>query len=337
MCVLPQPDIGEPVFATTAFPQSAPKPSYTEGEIRMQHRHTHLGIQQFPRADLLLLEFLGEGEYGPVYRGEAYGLGTTTEGASRVVTVKMLSQVVGESKRIRFEQDIALLSSMNHVNIVGILAVCTQDAPECILLDAGRPGDLLQYIRDKQGDTGQRLSTALNVLEDSLEFLKIADDVSLGMAYLASQNYVIKDLALRNCIISYNGVVKVANFALGPSIYPEAYHYVQGNSLPIRWMPPEAIASGQFTLASDIWAHGILIWELFSYGELPYPDKKNEEVIHYVGKEFGKPAMPEGCMEDAYLVMCSCWELEPLTRSTFLTLHEHLSELKSELTQRLNQ
>lgn len=292
-------------------------------------------IQQFPKADLLLLELLGEGEYGPIYRGEAYGLGTTTEGASRVVTVKMLAQAIGESKRVRFEQDLAFLATLKHINVVELLAVCTQDTPECLLLDAGRPGDLLQYVRDKQGGMGQRQSSAQMAVEDAYEFVRLADDICLGMTYLSSYHHVVKDLALRSCIITYTGVAKVANFGLGPSLYPEAYHRVQDKNLPIRWMPAEAIASNQFTIASDVWAFGILMWELFSYGELPYPAKKNDEVVHYIGQEFGKPTMPLGCLEQAYTIMSTCWKLEPSTRSTFLTLHEQLSSLKIDLKQRM--
>lgn len=307
------------------------KQTYTEEEIQRQKRHTRLSSRQFPRGDLLLLDYLGEGEYGPIYRGQAYGLGAQKQ--SRAVTVKMLTPPAPEAKRIRFEQDIALLSTLNHLNVVGMLAVCTEESPECILLDAGEPGDLLTFVRQKR-----RIMREANGTESAHqirtemhdEFLKITDEVCIGMAYLASQHYVHRDLALRNCIMGLDGVVKVANFGLGPMMYPESYYKVRGKDLPIRWMPPEAISNDEFSTVSDIWAFGVLMWELFAFGNIPYREMSNEEVIRFVAQDFGKLSEPELCPEDVYLVMSSCWELEPQSRPAFLTLHEHLFDLTSE-------
>jgi len=290
----------------------------------MQKRRTLLGSRQFPRGDLLLLDKLGDGEYGPVYRGEAYGLGIKEK--SKPVTVKMLVTQATEDKKIRFEQDIALLSTINHLNVVGMLAVCTEDSPECILLDAGKQGDLLSYVREMKGSSEQWMS-----ISEVAAMLKMADEVCLGLAYLASLYHIHKDVALRNCIIGYDGVVKVANFGLGPSLYPEAYTQLHGKILPLRWMPPEAISSGHITMASDLWAFGVLMWELFTYGELPFAEKTVDEVITFVLKDFGKLPKPEGCAEDVYSVMSSCWELEHNSRPSFLVLHEHIFELTSEI------
>ena len=309
--------------------------TYTEEDIRLQKRRTRLGSRQFPRGDLLLLDYLGDGEYGPIYRGEAYNLGIKEK--SRPVTVKMLATQAPEATRIRFEQDIALLSSFNHLNVVGMLAVCTEDSPECILLDAGK--DMLSVIRERKVIMEQEAREGVpikSLAQETVELLKIADEVCIGMAYLASQRFVHKDLALRNCIVGYDGVTKVASFGLGPAFYPEAYHRVlQGRELPIRWMAPEAISSGQFTITNDIWAFGVLMWEILTYGELPYPDKSNENVINFVAKDFGKLTRPENCLEDVYLVMSSCWELEPQSRPTFITLHENIFDVQGEIEQQI--
>ena len=145
------------------------------------------------------------------------------------------------------------------------------------------------------------------------------------MSYLASLPYVHKDLALRNCIISYDGLVKIADFGLGPVLYPEAYYEMNDVLYPIRWMPPEALLSGEFTTASDVWAFGVLMWELFTQGDLPYTEK---EVVQFVAKDYGRLPMPEYCIENTYLIMSSCWEPTPEGRPSFLTLHEHLYELR---------
>ena len=218
-------------------------------------------------------------------------------------------------------QDIEMLTEINHLNVVGVLAVCTEDTPECILLDAGMPGDLLTFIRDKKRDTSPLMSAE----KEMLELLKIADEVSLGMAYLASERFIHKDLAARNCIIGYDGVVKIAHFGLGPLIYPEAYYRANESDLPIRWMPPETITSANFTTSSDIWAYGVLLWELFTYGELPFANKCNEAVITYVVKELGKLSKPSKCPKNVYSLMQKCWDADSQARPMFDVIHEQIN------------
>ena len=67
--------------------------------------------------------------------------------------------------------------------------------------------------------------------------------------------------------------------------------------LPIRWMAPEAIMYGKFTIATDVWSFGVVMWEVFTYGQQPYVGMTNEEVIKFVAKQ-GTLEPPSGCPQN---------------------------------------
>lgn len=48
--------------------------------------------------------------------------------------------------------------------------------------------------------------------------------------------------------------------------------------LPVRWMSPESVIYGKFTVETDVWSFGIVLWEIFSFGKQPYYGSSNEEV-----------------------------------------------------------
>lgn len=57
------------------------------------------------------------------------------------------------------------------------------------------------------------------------------------------------------------------------------FSLLQGGKIPIRWTAPEAIAHRIFTSASDVWSFGIVMWEVLSFGDKPYGNMTNQEVI----------------------------------------------------------
>ena len=312
---------------TADRPRTRLRRNYQDDDVRRQKRRTYVGSRQFPSKNLVLLTMLAEGEYGPVYRGEAYEI--VPREASRIVTVKMLKEDTDDTKRNKFEQEITMLAHLNHLNVVGILGVCTNTTPECIILDGGTSHiDLLGYIRDK-GIAMKDVEDGESIVQEFRELLKMADEVCMGLAYLSSQHIVHKDVALRNCIRGQNRVIKVANFGIGSKIYREAYYLLHGRTLPIRWMPPEAITDDEFSTASDIWAFGVLLWELFTYGEHPFRNLTNRQVITKVSRHFSFPPQPDKCPEDVFLIMSSCWAREPNSRPKFLEIHQHLYDLTS--------
>ena len=315
-------------------------------------RLTYIGAQELERGNLVLLEKLGDGTYGPVYRAEAWNLPVGEK--SRLVTAKLVRVGADEKERGMFHEEISVTSTLNHPNVVGLLGVCTKEEPECLVLDAGQCIDLLQHIRTFiasaiDAPMDQRRPTPVGraemgaqwfknplamITEDELELLTYADQVCLGMAFLTETQFVHKDLSARNCIVTPDGVVKVANFGISRQLYPEAYCDIgQLKSIPLRWMSAEAVVNGKFTTESDVWSFGVLLWELFMYGEFPYSDLTNTQVYSAIATERLKLQNPEGCSAGVLKVMDMCWEDVPASRPAFLDLHERLYEEIVELQQ----
>jgi ephrin-B len=94
----------------------------------------------------------------------------------------------------------------------------------------------------------------------------------------------------------------------------------------VRWTAPEAIAFRKFTSSSDAWSFGIVMWEVMSYGERPYWDWTNQEVIKQIEKGFRLPA-PMDCPEALHQLMLDCWQKERSHRPTFSNIVKTLDKL----------
>jgi proto-oncogene tyrosine-protein kinase ROS len=97
--------------------------------------------------------------------------------------------------------------------------------------------------------------------------------------------------------------------------------------LPVRWMAPESLIDGIFSSQSDVWAFGIVMWEITSLGAQPYPAKSTSEVLHYV-RSGGKLMKPVYCPESLYFLMQHCWNSAD-SRPTFKTCLENIIDIRS--------
>ncbi|KAH0511334.1 Ephrin type-A receptor 5 [Microtus ochrogaster] len=152
--------------------------------------------------------------------------------------------------------------------------------------------------------------------------------IAAGMKYLSDMGYVHRDLAARNILINSNLVCKVSDFGLSRVLEddPEAAYTTRGGKIPIRWTAPEAIAFRKLTSASDVWSYGIVMWEVVSYGERPYWEMTNQDVIKAVEEGYRLPS-PMDCPAALYQLMLDCWQKDRNSRPKFDEIVNMLDKL----------
>ncbi|NXF03861.1 CSF1R factor, partial [Smithornis capensis] len=150
------------------------------------------------------------------------------------------------------------------------------------------------------------------------DLLHFSSQVAQGMAFLASKNCIHRDLAARNVLISDGRVAKICDFGLARDIMNDSNYVVKGNArLPVKWMAPESIFDCIYTVQSDVWSYGILLWEIFSLGKSPYPGMVVNSKFYSMVKQGYQMARPDFAPLEMYSIMQACWSLEPTRRPTF--------------------
>uniref|UniRef100_A0A672Q174 Tyrosine-protein kinase receptor n=1 Tax=Sinocyclocheilus grahami TaxID=75366 RepID=A0A672Q174_SINGR len=283
-------------------------------------------VQHIKRHNIVLKRELGEGAFGKVFLAECYNLSTDQE--KILVAVKTLKEA-SENARKDFHREAELLTNLQHEHIVTFYGVCVESDPLIMVFEYMKHGDLNKFLRAHGPDAvlmadGQVQQQA--ELTQS-QMLHIAQQIAAGMVYLASQHFVHRDLATRNCLVGENLLVKIGDFGMSRDVYSTDYYRVGGHTmLPIRWMPPESIMYRKFTTESDVWSLGVVLWEIFTYGKQPWYQLSNNEVIECItqGRVLQRPRT---CLKEVYDLMLGCWLREPHTRLNIKEIHNLLLNL----------
>ncbi|CAH1787938.1 unnamed protein product [Owenia fusiformis] len=280
-------------------------------------------LPHFPRHLLSLTKFLGRGAFGEVYEGVAQDINGTT-GLTNVA-VKTLKPGSTEADKDEFLKEALLMSNFRHQHVIHLMGVCLDTDPQYIILELMGGGDLLLFLRSSRpSQNGPGLQLC--------HLGQICRDVAKGCQYLEEMHYVHRDIAARNCLVSSadvnNMIVKIGDFGLTRDIYKNDYYRKEGEGLlPVKWMSPESIKDGVFTTQSDVWAYGVLMWEVMTLGQQPYPACTNVEVFNFV-REGGRLDKPESCPEELYKLMTSCWNSHADMRPSFTRILEILKQYK---------
>nr|XP_001921760.3 receptor-type tyrosine-protein kinase FLT3 [Danio rerio] len=168
------------------------------------------------------------------------------------------------------------------------------------------------------------------------DLLSFSFQVAKGMQFLSAKNCIHRDLAARNVLVTHGRQVKIADFGLARDIEHDSNYVVRGNvRLPVKWMAPESIFKGIYTMESDIWAYGILLWEIFSLGVTPYPGVTVNNTFYRMIESGYHLEQPYYAAESVYKVMCRCWALNPVDRPCFSKIVAFMEKELAALEERL--
>ncbi|XP_053480345.1 neurotrophic tyrosine kinase, receptor, type 2a isoform X2 [Ictalurus furcatus] len=286
-------------------------------------------VQHIKRHNIVLKRELGEGAFGKVFLAECYNLNLLHDQDKLLVAVKTLKEA-SENARKDFHREAELLTNLQHEHIVTFYGVCVESDPLIMVFEYMKHGDLNKFLRAHGPDAVLMADGQVQQQQAELtqsQMLHIAQQIAAGMVYLASQHFVHRDLATRNCLVGENLLVKIGDFGMSRDVYSTDYYRVGGHTmLPIRWMPPESIMYRKFTTESDVWSLGVVLWEIFTYGKQPWYQLSNNEVIECItqGRVLQRPRT---CLKEVYDLMLGCWQREPHSRLNIREIHNLLLNL----------
>uniref|UniRef100_A0A669CPA5 Ephrin type-A receptor 7 n=1 Tax=Oreochromis niloticus TaxID=8128 RepID=A0A669CPA5_ORENI len=266
------------------------------------NRAVHQFAKELDASCIKIERVIGAGEFGEVCSGRLKLPG------KRDVSVAIKTLKVGytEKQRRDFLCEASIMGQFDHPNVVHLEGVVTRGKPVMIVIEYMENGSLDAFLRKHDGQF------------TVIQLVGMLRGIAAGMRYLSDMGYVHRDLAARNILVNCNLVCKVSDFGLSRVIDddPEAVYTTTGGKIPVRWTAPEAIQYRKFTSASDVWSYGVVMWEVMSYGERPYWDMSNQDVIKAIEEGYRLPA-PMDCPPGLHQLMLDCWQKDRAERPKF--------------------
>ncbi|XP_051982919.1 mast/stem cell growth factor receptor kita-like [Xyrauchen texanus] len=327
---------------------------------------------EFPRERLRFGKSLGSGAFGKVVAATAYGLCSADTVTTVAVKMLKPSAHSTEKEALMSELKVLsyLGNHINIVNLLGACTVggptlviteycCYGDLLNFLrrkrdAFFSSKTGDgyyknLLSQTQPSLEDTdnGYMPMRSYQKRSNQTEWCDDKDDLSLdtedllsfsyqvakGMDFLTSKHCIHRDLAARNILLTRGRLAKICDFGLARDITKDSSYVLRGNArLPVKWMSPESLFACVYTFESDVWSYGILLWEIFSLGNTPYPGVPVGSTFYKMIQDGYRMCEPEFAPIEIYEVMRWCWSADPLKRPTFKKLVERTELLLSETT-----
>lgn len=257
---------------------------------------------QIPYFQLRFEKKLGIGSFGKVYSG-LY--------RKQKVAIKMIERNLEKDQHELFIREVQIMSRLHSPHIVQLYGACIEPDSLCLVMECMEQGSLDTFLAKGALEPNQQKEIALSIAR--------------GLDYIHSKNMIHCDLKSANILLSEKGIAKIADFGLS-RVGTQSIIGITQKSQAIEWQAPECLTvNPKFTPASDIYAFGMIMWEIVT-GSKPFADVKTEREKYILemaskGQRETLPLDVDPCYRD---LIEACWQTNPSKRPSLETVIERL-------------
>ncbi|KAE9555484.1 hypothetical protein FO519_001339 [Halicephalobus sp. NKZ332] len=317
---------------------------------------------QLDRNSIRLEELIGDGLFGNVYRGSLVDNGIKRH----PVAVKVCRNDEGyqdlQTSNKYLLEEAYTMQQFRHPHVIKLIGICSgpilSEGSETDSNNSNnsRNFDNFNHSNDRNqnhennnglpasvwivmelaplGELRQYLIREKSMIDLSTQIL-FSKQLASAVSYLHSRQFVHRDIAARNCLVSNPRCVKLSDFGMSKLLEEEQVYTSSSGKLPIKWMAPESLNFRKFTTQSDVYSLGVCVWEILMHGVKPWQGIRNHDVIKKIeaGEILSRP--PE-CPWALYDMLRAIWVLDDSFRMTALETMHFLDHLLEEIDEGKN-
>ncbi|KAH3697778.1 hypothetical protein DPMN_085288 [Dreissena polymorpha] len=287
------------------------------------YEQVQCGPWEITKANLVFTsDKLGQGQFGQVRKAFIKNI----RSHDVAVALKSLKANASEKDKTDFMNELMILKKVgHHPNVVCLVGSCNIGGTLYLAMEYCPHGDLRTHLRESRKRRQKMYSNVQNTSALSYSnMLKFALDVASGMSHLADRQIIHRDMAARNVLLDDNYVAKVADFGLSKN--DDTYVKTTRSKVPVRWLALESIFSNTYTMQSDVWSFGVLLWEIATFGGTPYHGMDTQQFCSLL-KQGYRLCRPRHSDMALYRLMLQCWQEQPEARPDFNDLKARLQAM----------
>ncbi|CEF67355.1 Tyrosine-protein kinase Fps85D [Strongyloides ratti] len=252
---------------------------------------------------------IGRGNFAIVYKG------TFTNNGNQIIDVAIKVAITDASDKVNIKnakddllKEAKIMSFLVHDNIVHFYGIACDKPPVILVMEFCPGGALSSHLKREEN----------NIC--NLEKILYAYEICRGCTFLHSKEIIHRDLAARNCLISQDGIIKISDFGLSKMSTELKYESFWSQKIPLAWMAPETLVHNPvYSEKSDVWSFAVVLFEIYSYGNKPWPDMEPKKMATLIRK-IKLWDMPSGTPKFVLDIVSRIFKADPTIRPDFKEL-----------------